>query len=341
MKTNHLRTRDAFIEREKLDGAPSERRAIAVTASTDAVDSWGEIVDQSWDLSRYARNPIVLYQHDRSEPIGSAENVRVEDGVLKATLVLAPAGVSEDADKAWGLIDAGILRAVSVGFCSREVRYEKRGGKDVAVLADNELREISVVSLPANPDAMIEARVKRAELARRNQPEIPAKEPKRMDTIVKALGLPDGSTEQDIAGIAERLLGSLNAKSAAEALGKIQGLQAVAVQAEKDAAALADVRASERERKATAMVEKAIGDGRLTPAARDATIAKAKSDPEFVEGFLQMLPVIVKREPSASAKSSAHGLTESEARICKSLGVTPEQFAAEKAARSNSISEEG
>jgi HK97 family phage prohead protease len=325
-----------------LDGVPSARRAIAVTASTDAVDSWGEIVEQSWDLERFAKNPIVLWQHDRREPIGTAENVRVEGGALKATLVIAPEGVSKEADKAWSLYEAGILRAVSVGFAPRDIRYEKRNGVEVAVLANNELREISIVSLPANPEAVIEARVKHAEASRRQQPEIPAKEPKRMDSIVKALGLPDGSTEQDIVASASKLLGSLNAKSLSEALGKIQGLQAVAVQAEKDAAALADVRAAERERKATDMVERAIADGRITPAARDATIAKAKADPEFMEGFLQMLPVIVKTAPSVSAKSNASGLTDSELRVCKMLGLTPEQFAAEKALRANAnTSEEG
>jgi hypothetical protein len=55
-----------------------------------------------------------------------------------------------------------------------------------------------------------------------------------------------------------------------------------------------------------------------------------------------MLPVIVKTAPSVSAKSNASGLTDSELRVCKMLGLTPEQFAAEKALRANAnTSEEG
>jgi len=335
-----LRTRDARIEREKLADDKPMRRAVRVVASTDTVDSYGEIVEQSWNLARYLGNPIVLYQHSSWEPIGTAEDVGVEDGVLKATLVFAPEGVTAAADKAWALIEAGILRTVSVGFVPADVREEKRDGRSVYVLANNELREISLVSLPANPDAVIEARV-RAAGAARSQPVTPAKEASSMIEVMKALGLPDGSTEKDAADAAGKILAALNAKSAPEALGKIQGLQAVAVQAEKDGRELADIRAAERERKATEMVEKAIRDGKITPAAKDATIAKAKSDPEFMAGFLEMLPVIVKTAPSV-AKGPANGLTVSEARVCKSLGLTPEEYAEEKSRRGqNTNHEEG
>ena len=338
-----LRTRELRLEREKLADDKPMRRAVRVVASTDAEDSYGEIVEQSWNLDRYKANPIVLYQHDRYEPIGTAEDVRVEEGALRATLVLAAEGVSEDADKAWRLIEAGILRTVSVGFYPADVRMEKRNGRDVVVLANNELREISLVSIPANPEAVIEARV-RAAGAARPVPANPAKEAPSMNEIIKALGLPDGSTEKDAADAAGKILAALNAKSAPEALGKIQGLQAVAVQAEKDARELADIRAAERERKAVEMVEKAIRDGKVTPAMRDATIAKAKSDPEFMGGFLEMLPVIVKTAPSAGRAPSAHGLTDAEQRVARGLGLSAEEFAAEKqrrAAEASTTHEEG
>src|SRR5262245_61773536 len=55
-----------------------ESRSIEVVASSDAIDSYGEIVEQKWDLSRYEQNPVVLYAHDKSElPIGRASNLRV------------------------------------------------------------------------------------------------------------------------------------------------------------------------------------------------------------------------------------------------------------------------
>lgn len=338
-----LRTRELRFERERLSDDKPARRAVRVVASTDAVDSWGEILEQTWNLERFQKNPIVLYQHDRREPIGTAEDVGVEDGVLKATLVLAPAGVSETADKAWALIEEGILRTVSVGFMPADVRYEKRNGKDVVVLANNELREISLVSIPANPDAVIEARVRAADPAR-PVPATPAKEAPSMNEVNKALGLPDGSTEKDAADAAGKILAALNAKSAPEALGKIQGLQAVAVQAEKDARELADIRAAERERKAVEMVDRAIRDGKVIPAMRDTTVAKAKADPEFMGGFLEMLPVIVKTAPSGGRAASAHGLTESEQRVARGLGLTVEEFAAEKqrrAAEASTTHEEG
>ena len=37
-----------------------ETRSIEVTASSAALDSYDEIVEQDWDLTRYRANPIVL-----------------------------------------------------------------------------------------------------------------------------------------------------------------------------------------------------------------------------------------------------------------------------------------
>lgn len=331
---SNLRTRDALIEREKLDGAKSDRRAIAVTASTDAIDSWDEVVDQSWDLSRYEKNPIVLWQHDRCEPIGTAENVRVENGALKATLVLAPQGVSEDADKAWSLIEAGILRAVSVGFVPRDVRYEKRNGVDVAVLANNELREISIVSLPANPDAVIEARVKRAETQRQQLPVAPAKDPTKMDNILKSLGLPAGSTEQDAAAAIERVLEALGAKSAGEAHGKALGLAAKAAAHDKLAAELEAQKAAEAKRERAELIKSAQEAGKLPPGA-EALRSQLESLPiESARALVEVLPVQIKTGPTVKrAPTGAHGLSASELKVAKSLGVSAEEFAAEKARR--------
>lgn len=333
---SNLRTRDARIEREKLDGAKSDRRAIAVTASTDAIDSWGEVVDQSWDLSRYERNPIVLWQHDRCEPIGTAENVRIEDGALKATLVLAPEGVTEDADKAWALIEAGILRAVSVGFVPRDIRYEKRNGVEVAVLANNELREISIVSLPANPDAVIEARVKRAETQRQQLPVAPAKDPTKMDNILKSLGLPTGSTEQDAAAAIERVLEALGAKSASEAHGKAIGLVAKAAAHDKLAAELEAQKAAEAKRERAELIKSATEAGKLPPGS-EALRSQLEALPiESARALVDVLPVQVKTAPSVKgAAPSSHGLSASEIKVAKSLGLTPEQFAEEKSRRAS------
>jgi HK97 family phage prohead protease len=145
----------------RIRRSTKESRSIDVVASTDAVDSYGEIVEQSWDLKRYLANPVVLFAHNSRElPIGTARDVKLEGGALVATLDFVSAEANPKAEQVWQLIQQGALRAVSVGFRSRTVRAEKRDGKEVYVLADNELHEISVVPIPANPEAVARARAR-------------------------------------------------------------------------------------------------------------------------------------------------------------------------------------
>jgi HK97 family phage prohead protease len=66
-------------------------------------------------------------------------------------------GVSQFADRCAALIDAGLLGAVSVGFRPIEWRYMEEGRGGVRFI-QQELLEISLVPVPANPEALIEAR---------------------------------------------------------------------------------------------------------------------------------------------------------------------------------------
>lgn len=135
-------------------------RTCDCVASTDAIDSYGEIVDQSsWDLSRYATNPIVLFGHDASTlPIGRASNVRVERGALRATITFATAAANPLAEHVFQLVKEGVLGAVSVGFVAGAVTTETRDGRPVDVLSNCCLHELSVVNLPANEEALMRAR---------------------------------------------------------------------------------------------------------------------------------------------------------------------------------------
>lgn len=134
--------------------AASGREADFV-CSTDAVDGHGEIVRQNWRLERYLKNPVVLWGHNASDlPIGTARNVRVEGGKLKATIRIASAASNPKADQVWAGIQEGTIKAVSVGFRPGSVKREKHDGEERYVLDDNELFELSIVSIGSNPDAL-------------------------------------------------------------------------------------------------------------------------------------------------------------------------------------------
>ena len=133
----------------------AETREAEFVASTDAIDSYDEIVEQTWKLDRYNGNPVVLFAHQSRElPIGQAVSCGVVDGKLRVNVRFASEKANPQAEHVWQSVKEGTLRAVSVGFRPHTVRSEKRDGKDVYVLADNELHEISVVPVPANPEAL-------------------------------------------------------------------------------------------------------------------------------------------------------------------------------------------
>lgn len=124
--------------------------------SDETLDRYGDIVEASgWVLTNFRKNPIALFGHSSSFPIGTWTNIRIEGGKLVARLKLAARGTSARIDELIGLVEQGILRAVSVGFrpLEWEPLDEKKpyGGQRYK---KSELLECSLVSVPANPAAL-------------------------------------------------------------------------------------------------------------------------------------------------------------------------------------------
>ncbi|MEJ7728207.1 MAG: HK97 family phage prohead protease [Polyangiaceae bacterium] len=177
----------------------AESREVDFVCSTDSIDSYGERVEQKWILDRYLRNPVVLWNHNKlfqqeTLPIGKAKNVGVVDGALHATIVFASEKANPMAERVWQSVQEQTLRAVSVGFNPRTVRYEKEAGEEILVLSDNDLFEISVTPIPANPDCLAKLRA-RALAANKHSPPVEQRggaqrptntEKSTMDEITKA-----------------------------------------------------------------------------------------------------------------------------------------------------------
>jgi len=115
------------------------------------------ILSAGWRLDAFNRNPIALFAHNSSFPIGVWKSVRVENNALRGTLVLAPKGSSDRIDELHALIEADVLKAVSVGFTP--ISYEERKGDTYGlVYTEQELVECSLVAVPANPNALLLAK---------------------------------------------------------------------------------------------------------------------------------------------------------------------------------------
>lgn len=151
MSTENIFHRSADVE----EVGEREYRFIA---SDETPDSYGDVVAaDGWDLKRYRRNPIVLWQHDSRQPIGISTKFGVEDGKLVHTIRLAAEGTSEMIDTLNKLMKQKIVRAVSVGFRSLvdpEIIRDKDGAFKGLKFIKQELLELSVVSVPANPNSL-------------------------------------------------------------------------------------------------------------------------------------------------------------------------------------------
>jgi HK97 family phage prohead protease len=141
--------------RKELKGL-LERRAegeVVGIASTENPDRDGEVIVQSgWDLTNFLNNPVILAHHNyHNFPIGQATKIAVENGKLMFTVLFTKA--TEEARQAYQLIQEGVLRTFSVGYIPRE--YDP---KDQNRTLRAELLEISVVAVPANPEAVVYAK---------------------------------------------------------------------------------------------------------------------------------------------------------------------------------------
>lgn len=137
-------------------------RCITFTISTGTVDRMGDTVAASgWDLGAYEKNPVVLWGHDYDHlPLGKGLDLKVEGSKLKATVQFIPFETPEIGSKAqavFQLLKGGFLNAVSVGFRPIEYDFSDDPERDFGVdFTKQELLEFSVVTVPANPEALAE-----------------------------------------------------------------------------------------------------------------------------------------------------------------------------------------
>lgn len=132
----------------KAEVEVTEKGMLAV-ASTAVEDRHGEIVSvEGWDLKNYKKNPVLQWAHDHTVPaIGIAKNLKIEGTGKKARLVFEPVfhEFTEQAKALKKMVEEKIINSFSVGFRPLEV--------DGNIYTQQELLEISLVNVPANPEA--------------------------------------------------------------------------------------------------------------------------------------------------------------------------------------------
>jgi HK97 family phage prohead protease len=146
--------------------ADDDSREISYVYSDETQDRYGDRIRvKGWRLDNYKANPVALWQHDMDQPIGVSREVKTVLGDsprLIGTIKYADPGTSAFHDATYLLAKQGILKAVSVGFDPLEM-YRPKGAEERNELGlgqygvdirGADLLEISLVSIPANPNAM-------------------------------------------------------------------------------------------------------------------------------------------------------------------------------------------
>lgn len=153
--------------------ASGESRKVTFVASDGTRDTAGTVLNQDgWDLERFNNNGIIGYQHkvygsydgtDNPDNVIGKGHAYLEDGKLMVDVEFEPKEINELAEKVYQKILFGSLKAVSVGFLP--LGKGKWGKEEEALDGSNptyyfegqELLEVSVVNIPANPHALKKA----------------------------------------------------------------------------------------------------------------------------------------------------------------------------------------
>ena len=131
---------------------PNGKGEFVFTASTAKSDRENDIIQpDGWVLEHFKDGGPLLWGHDQSKlPIGRILWVKVDDGRLIGKAKFnGQTQLSTDVEK---LVRSGDLAALSVGFRPVDMKMNNEGGR---TFTKQELLEISVVNVPANPDAII------------------------------------------------------------------------------------------------------------------------------------------------------------------------------------------
>jgi HK97 family phage prohead protease len=147
-----VRKDGAAIEREMIEGK------ISFVLTDETKDRYGDVVAaDGWNLDNFNKNRVLLWAHDYSaHPVGKLAEPKQVGKKLKASVEeWVGRELSEFAWATEQMVRRGFLNAVSVGFRPEEYSYNE----DYSInYLQQELLEVSVVPVPANPNALVAAK---------------------------------------------------------------------------------------------------------------------------------------------------------------------------------------
>ena len=142
-----------------------EQRIIEGFATVQVIDRDSEILDVdsiAKSFEQFMKNPVLLLHHDLTKPVGRVLDyeIRMKNGAKGIWIRAQIAKGTKEADETWSLVKQGIIKAFSIRGRIGTAKTAKQNGKRIRIAEITDLLEVSLVSVPANPEALIEVVLK-------------------------------------------------------------------------------------------------------------------------------------------------------------------------------------
>lgn len=144
------------FEVKTIDDDDSEYFKFEGDASTFGnIDLVDDVIEQGAFVdSLQIKTPTILWQHDWFEPIGMPEEMR-ETGTGLYTRARLPREDSLVKGRVIPQVKVGSIKAMSIGFRSLKHRFEEIENRIIRYIEKIDLHEVSLVTFPANPQALV------------------------------------------------------------------------------------------------------------------------------------------------------------------------------------------
>ena len=160
-----MERKDRVITNE-IQTVSDQNRILRFITSTEEQDRDGDIIEVAgWQIDNYMKNPVVLFGHDYgSLPVGKTVGIELDHGNKRMyqDIKFATRDEYEFADTVYRMCKAGYLNTTSVGFMGieHEAIFDQNKNYVGRRYRKQELLETSIVPVPSNPGALVEARSK-------------------------------------------------------------------------------------------------------------------------------------------------------------------------------------
>jgi Phage head maturation protease len=229
-----------------------------VLCDSETVNSYGFKTDvKGIDLTRFEKNPVMLYNHDPEKVIGRWENISVTDTLTGHTILIAEPVFDTDDPFAAEIerkVNEGFIKGCSMGMMVKEV--SRIDGVDIAT--KSVLLEASIVSIPADENALV----------------VYADETKKQKLSINEFNKLFYNMENQEIELSQR-----NVELQAQIDQKDEQIKALTTQIDQLKCELAERDYHEAE----AFVDKAIADGKITGEVKDEAMSFYLSFPKETE----------------------------------------------------------